>query len=105
MAPTGTTTNLPSATAATAADDNGSGDHSCIAKPQILSITVKEVKELGSSTNKPTKQYVSHVPEQPMKLSADLTVPGLNLDLIHGYILARRYWEFGALKTSPSNPP
>ena len=84
---TSTTMNLPSATAATFADDTASSDHSP-SKPQILSISVKEVKELGSSINKPTKQYVSHVPDLPMKLSADLTVPGLNLDLIHDYHLA-----------------
>jgi hypothetical protein len=76
-----------SPTSAVAADDQVSAD-SAANKHQLVTVTVKEVKELGSSTNNPSKQYVSHVPYLPMKLSADLTTPGLNLDLIHDYDMA-----------------
>ncbi|KIW88783.1 uncharacterized protein Z519_10830 [Cladophialophora bantiana CBS 173.52] len=52
------------------------------------SLRVGELKMLGSSTNKPTTQYVSHVPASPQKLAIDLLVPGLNTDLITQYPVA-----------------
>ncbi|KIW73239.1 hypothetical protein PV04_01373 [Phialophora macrospora] len=51
-------------------------------------VNVGNVKVLGSSTNKPTKQYVSHVPATPQKLASSLLVPGLNPDLITKYPIA-----------------
>ena len=51
-------------------------------------LKVAQVKILGSSTNKPTTQYVSHVPATPMKLATDLLVPGLNTDLVTNYPIA-----------------
>ena len=78
---------VPSATGLSAGDTESNDDSP--AQPQIAHMTVKEVKDLGSSTNNPTNQYVSHSPYQPLKLSADLTVPGVNLDLISDYSLAK----------------
>ncbi|KAK5418548.1 hypothetical protein LTR06_002298 [Exophiala xenobiotica] len=51
-------------------------------------LIVKEVKILGSSTNKPTTQYVSHVPASPEKLGGNILVPGINADLITKYPIA-----------------
>lgn len=51
-------------------------------------INVGTVRVLGTSTNKPTQQYVSHVPATPQKLSSNLLVPGLNIDLITRYPIA-----------------
>jgi hypothetical protein len=51
-------------------------------------VNVGNIKVLGSSTNKPTKQYVSHVPATPQKLASNLLVPGLNADLITKYPIA-----------------
>jgi hypothetical protein len=56
---------------------------------QARKISIKEVKELGTSTNKPTNKYVNHDNTyQPLHLSADLTVPGVNVDLIQNYGMA-----------------
>ncbi|KAJ9620754.1 hypothetical protein H2204_012164 [Knufia peltigerae] len=51
-------------------------------------LTVKDVKVLGSSTNKPTTQYVSHLPATPEKLASNVLVPGINIDLITKYPMA-----------------
>ncbi|KIW50091.1 hypothetical protein PV05_11712 [Exophiala xenobiotica] len=51
-------------------------------------LVVKEVRILGSSTNKPTTQYVSHVPATPEKLASGILVPGINTDLITKYPVA-----------------
>ncbi|EXJ64329.1 hypothetical protein A1O7_00665 [Cladophialophora yegresii CBS 114405] len=51
-------------------------------------VNVGNLKILGSSTNKPTNQYVSHVPATPQKLASSLLVPGLNPDLITKYPIA-----------------
>ncbi|OQV05332.1 hypothetical protein CLAIMM_10092 [Cladophialophora immunda] len=52
------------------------------------SLRVGDFKMLGSSTNKPTTQYVSHVPASPQKLASSLLVPGINTDLITQYPIA-----------------
>jgi hypothetical protein len=62
--------------------------HKAASAPKLASITVKGVKELGSSTNNPTKQYVSHAAAQPIKLANDMTVPGVNLDLLQDFSIA-----------------
>lgn len=51
-------------------------------------VAVKETKQIGSSSNKPTKQYVSHPLVQPLKLASHMTVPGVNLDLLRDYSVA-----------------
>lgn len=51
-------------------------------------LVVKDFRLLGSSTNKPTIQYVSHVPATPEKLASGLLVPGINTDLITKYPIA-----------------
>ncbi|KIW15360.1 hypothetical protein PV08_05406 [Exophiala spinifera] len=51
-------------------------------------LTVKDFRVLGSSTNKPTTQYVSHVPATPEKLSSNVLIPGINVDLITKYPIA-----------------
>ncbi|KIX95888.1 uncharacterized protein Z520_08596 [Fonsecaea multimorphosa CBS 102226] len=52
------------------------------------SLRVGDFKMLGSSTNKPTTQYVSHLPATPQKLASNLLVPGINTDLITQYPIA-----------------
>ena len=49
---------------------------------------VATVKELGASVDKPTNQYVSHLPIPLMKLATGLLTPGINNDLITKYPLA-----------------
>ncbi|KAJ9609177.1 hypothetical protein H2200_006949 [Cladophialophora chaetospira] len=51
-------------------------------------VNVENLKLLGSSTNKPTNQYVSHVPATPQKLASDVLVPGLNTNFITKYPIA-----------------
>jgi hypothetical protein len=51
-------------------------------------VTVAAFMILGSSTNKPTKQYVSHVPATPQKLVNEAMTPGLNIGLITNYPIA-----------------
>ncbi|RMZ79625.1 hypothetical protein DV737_g3326, partial [Chaetothyriales sp. CBS 132003] len=50
--------------------------------------TVARVKLLGTSVDTPTNQYVSHVPAFPVKLTASMLKPGINIDLITGFPLA-----------------
>jgi hypothetical protein len=63
------------------------GRHARRAKdtPELL---VATVQVLGSSTTKPTKEYISHAPALPQKLANNLLVPGLNEDLVKKYPIA-----------------
>lgn len=67
-----------------------------------LALRVGELNMLGSSTNKPTKQYVSHLPATPQKLASDVLVPGINIDLITKYPIASDTgcWSEGTLDKS-----
>ncbi|OAL40027.1 hypothetical protein AYO20_00445 [Fonsecaea nubica] len=78
---------------------SASGCSSPTASPPVLmprsslgdstpSLRVGDFRLLGSSTNKPTTQYVSHVPASPQKLASNLLVPGINTDLITQYPIA-----------------
>ena len=80
---TSTATAIPSTVAS--ADDASSGDD---APGELFWASVADVKEMGSSTNKPTKKYISHPPYQVTKLSADLTEPGVNPELVLNYSMA-----------------
>ncbi|KAI1629112.1 hypothetical protein EDD37DRAFT_37068 [Exophiala viscosa] len=67
-------------------------------------LVVKEFRVLGSSTNKPTTQYVSHVPATPQKLASSVLVPGINTDLITEYPIAgdTGVWCGDDLPSSPN---
>ena len=82
-------TAIPKAASGAQAQDDGPA----IAEPapsstEAATLVVATVKELGTSVNKPTNKYVSHLPALPMKLAAAMLKPGINTDLITGYSLA-----------------
>lgn len=65
-------------------------------------LRVADSKVLGTSTNKPTKQYVSHLPTVPQKLTSNLLVPGVNTDLVTKYPIAQDTGSWSE-ETVPTN--
>lgn len=57
-------------------------------KYQMATPSVADSKFLGTTTNQPTKQYVSHLPALPNKIASNLLKPGINIDLVTKYALA-----------------
>ena len=55
---------------------------------KLITPKVSNTRVLGASNNDPTKQYVKHQMDLPIKLESEQLQPGINLDLTNKYPLA-----------------